>query len=49
MTIVGIPFIQNTGVHWTLTILGRISVLLVPVAYVFTYMVLLFGGGVVML
>ncbi|KAJ5886812.1 uncharacterized protein N7473_009486 [Penicillium subrubescens] len=35
MTVVGIPFYQNMGVHWTLTILGCISALLVPVPYVF--------------
>jgi hypothetical protein len=35
MTVVGIPFYQNMGVHWTLTILGCIAALLVPVPYVF--------------
>jgi hypothetical protein len=35
MTVVGIPFYKNMGVHWTLTILGGISALLVPVPYVF--------------
>jgi len=35
MTVVGIPFYQNMGVHWTLTILGGISCLMVPVPYVF--------------
>ncbi|KAJ5111332.1 hypothetical protein N7532_001867 [Penicillium argentinense] len=35
MTIVGIPFYQNMGVHWTLTILGCISAIMVPVPYVF--------------
>jgi hypothetical protein len=35
MAVVGIPFYQNMGVHWTLTILGCISALLVPVPYVF--------------
>ena len=35
MTVVGIPFYENMGVHWTLTILGAISALLVPVPYVF--------------
>jgi hypothetical protein len=35
MTVVGIPFYENLGVHWTLTILGVISALLVPVPYVF--------------
>ncbi|KAJ4369647.1 hypothetical protein N0V83_005409 [Neocucurbitaria cava] len=33
MTVVGIPFYENMGVHWTLTILGGISALLVPVPY----------------
>ncbi|KAJ5692547.1 hypothetical protein N7462_001970 [Penicillium macrosclerotiorum] len=35
MTVVGIPFYSNMGVHWTLTILGCISALMVPVPYVF--------------
>ena len=35
MTVVGIPFYKNMGVHWTLTILGGISALLVPVPYLF--------------
>ncbi|CEJ57277.1 Putative Major facilitator superfamily transporter [Penicillium brasilianum] len=35
MAVVGIPFYENMGVHWTLTILGCISALLVPVPYVF--------------
>lgn len=35
MTVVGIPFYRNMGVHWTLTILGGISALLVPVPYLF--------------
>jgi len=30
MVVVGIPFYKNLGVHWTLTILGGISALLVP-------------------
>lgn len=33
MTVVGFPFYTNLGVHWTLTILGALSVLLVPVPY----------------
>ncbi|KAF2102140.1 MFS general substrate transporter, partial [Rhizodiscina lignyota] len=37
MTVVGIPFYENMGVHWTLTILGAISALLVPVPYVFYF------------
>ncbi|KAL9100194.1 MAG: hypothetical protein Q9163_004400 [Psora crenata] len=32
---VAIPFYQNLGVHWTLTILGCLSALLVPVPYLF--------------
>lgn len=35
MTVVGIPFYKNMGVHYTLTILGAISALLVPVPYLF--------------
>ncbi|KAF2470909.1 uncharacterized protein BDR25DRAFT_162327, partial [Lindgomyces ingoldianus] len=34
-TIVGMPFYGNLGVHWTLTIMGVISALLVPVPFVF--------------
>lgn len=34
MTVVGIPFYNNMGVHYTLTILGCISCVLVPVPYV---------------
>lgn len=30
MTVVGIPFYKNMGVHWMLTILGTISLLLAP-------------------
>jgi MFS family permease len=35
MVVVGVPFYRNMGVHWTLTILGGISVLLTPLPYVF--------------
>ncbi|KAF7197768.1 putative efflux pump kojT [Pseudocercospora fuligena] len=35
MTIVGVPFYENLGVHYTITILACISVPLVPVPYVF--------------
>lgn len=35
MTVVGIPFYGNLGVHYTLTVLGGISALMVPVPYVF--------------
>ena len=35
MVEVSIPFYKNMGVHWTLTILGCLSALLVPVPYVF--------------
>jgi hypothetical protein len=35
MTIAGIPFYKNMGVHWTLTILGAISALMAPMPYVF--------------
>ena len=35
MTIVGIPFYENMGVQYTLTILGCLGALMVPVPYVF--------------
>ncbi|KAF2801608.1 major facilitator superfamily transporter [Mytilinidion resinicola] len=35
MTVVGIPFYKNLGTHWTLTILGCISVLMAPIPYLF--------------
>lgn len=35
MVVVGIPFYNNMGTHWTLTILACISVLLTPMPYVF--------------
>ena len=35
MVEVAIPFYRNLGVHWTLTILGALSALLVPVPYIF--------------
>ncbi|KAK9311421.1 major facilitator superfamily domain-containing protein [Lipomyces starkeyi] len=35
MTVAGIPFYKNMGTHWTLTILGCISMPLVPIPYVF--------------
>lgn len=35
MTVVGIPFYKNVGVQWTLTILGIISAVMVPVPYMF--------------
>lgn len=35
MSVVGIPFYRNLGVHWTLTILGIISAVMVPVPYIF--------------
>ncbi|KAI1078916.1 major facilitator superfamily transporter [Whalleya microplaca] len=34
MTVVGIPFYENMGTHYTLTILGSISCLLAPIPYV---------------
>jgi hypothetical protein len=34
MTVVGIPFYENVGVPYTLTILACITALLVPVPYV---------------
>ncbi|ORY59322.1 major facilitator superfamily transporter [Pseudomassariella vexata] len=33
MTVVGLPFYKNMGVHYTLTILGSISAVLVPIPY----------------
>lgn len=35
MVVVSLPMYRNLGVHWTLTIFGGISVLLVPVPYIF--------------
>ncbi|THV63659.1 MFS general substrate transporter [Aureobasidium pullulans] len=35
MTVVGVPFYQNLGVHYTCTILGCISAVMVPVPYIF--------------
>lgn len=35
MTPVGLPFYEDMGVQWTLTIMGGLSVLLVPVPFVF--------------
>jgi len=35
MVVVGVPFYENVGTHWTLTILGCISALLVPLPYIF--------------
>jgi len=35
MVEVGIPFYENLGVHWTLTVLGGISAVMVPVPYLF--------------
>ncbi|CZR54256.1 related to mfs-multidrug-resistance transporter [Phialocephala subalpina] len=35
MTVVGVPFYENLGTHWTLTILGCINVLMTPIPYVF--------------
>lgn len=33
MILIEIRFYENLGVHWTLTILGAISALMVPVPY----------------
>jgi hypothetical protein len=33
MTVVGVPFYSNVGVHWTLTIMACISLLMTPVPY----------------
>lgn len=35
MVVVGIPFYENLGVHRTLTVLGAISAVMVPVPYLF--------------
>lgn len=35
MTVVGVPFHKNVSPHWTLTILGCLSILMVPIPYVF--------------
>ncbi|KAE8829798.1 hypothetical protein PTNB73_06232 [Pyrenophora teres f. teres] len=34
MTVVGIPMYRNLGTHWTLTVLGCISALALPIPYV---------------
>jgi hypothetical protein len=34
MTVVRIPMYENLGTHWTMTVLGCISVLAVPIPYV---------------
>lgn len=34
MTVVGVPLYKNLGTHWTLTILGGISLLMTPIPYV---------------
>lgn len=34
MTVVGVPFYKNLGPHWTITILGAISILMTPIPYV---------------
>lgn len=35
MTVAGIPLYENLGGHWTLTLLGCISIILTPLPYVF--------------
>lgn len=37
MTVVGIPFYKNMDTHITLTILGAISAVMVPVPFIFYY------------
>ncbi|KAK7419037.1 hypothetical protein QQX98_003539 [Neonectria punicea] len=37
MTVAGIPFYENMGTHWALTILACISTALVPIPYVLYY------------
>jgi hypothetical protein len=34
MTVVGIPMYENLGTHWTLTVLGCISAVALPIPYV---------------
>lgn len=34
MTIVGIPFYENMGTHWTLTIMACLSLIMAPIPYV---------------
>ena len=34
LTVAGIPFYENVGSHWTLTILGVVAVMLAPAPYV---------------
>lgn len=34
MTVVSIPFYRNVGVHWTLSIMGCISLFLTPIPYI---------------
>ena len=35
MTVVGVPFYNNLGPHWPLTIMGCLSLLLTPLPYLF--------------
>lgn len=35
MTVVGVPFYNNLGPHWPLTIMACLSVLLTPLPYLF--------------
>ena len=35
MTVAGIPMYENLGTHWTLTVLGCISLLVLPIPYAF--------------
>lgn len=35
MTVAGIPLYENLRGHWTLTLLGCISIILTPLPYVF--------------
>jgi hypothetical protein len=34
MTVVGIPMYENLGTHWTLTVLGIISAVALPIPYI---------------
>ncbi|CAI6093591.1 unnamed protein product [Clonostachys chloroleuca] len=38
MTVAGIPFYENMGTHYTLTILGSISILLMPIPYLLYFL-----------
>ena len=37
MTVVGFPMYKNLGPHWTLTVLGAISVVAMPIPYILSH------------